>query len=101
MPLHKLAVGETGNFVSKWVKWSGTGVGTVQVAGTFDSATVTLYGRIGDQDTKLAEKAITGAAYSAAVLTTFEAGVSEVRAKGTGSGLSGELYVFLSEPERP
>lgn len=101
MPLHKLAVGEAGNFVSDWIRWSGTGPGTLQVAGDFDDATVTIYGRIGDQDTKLAEKEITGAVYSTAVITPFEAGVSEVRAKGTGSSGSGELYVFLSEPDRP
>jgi hypothetical protein len=79
------------------IYWSGTGIGTLQIEGTFNGATVTLRGRIGG----LAFRDLPGAVYSSGVLTTFDAGLSDVEAVISGSGGSSDLYVYISEPEIP
>lgn len=98
--VHKLVDGATTNQATGAkdpIHWSGTGIGTLQIEGTFDGATVTLRGRVGD----LPFRDLLGAAYTSGVITTFEAGLSDVEAVITGSSGSSDLYVYLSEPERP
>lgn len=100
MKVHKLVDGAITNQATGTkdpIRWGGTGVGTLQISGTFDGATVTLRGRIGN----LPFGDIPGGAYSSAIITTFEAGISDVEAVITGSSGSSDLYVYLAEPERP
>lgn len=94
---HTLLDGETGNTTGKAVSWSGIGPGTLQIAGTFDTATVTIEGSLDDGATWASP---TGGVFTAAVMTSFEMGIGLVRAVLSLVGASTSLSVYLSPQER-
>ncbi len=90
---------ETGNITGEWIKWAGTGSGTLQIDGTWDGATITIQGKI--------KGSASGASPANSVFTElstlilpFDMGIGLVRAIVTDVGGSTSLSVYLSPPER-
>jgi hypothetical protein len=85
----------TTNVTGSAFKWTGTGVGTLHVYGTFDTATVSIQGSTdgGENWTTYTTT------YSAAAIASFEAGSILVRGLVTGAGTE-EITLDLVPPER-
>jgi hypothetical protein len=80
----------------KELAWSGQGVGSLQISGTWDGATVTIEGSIDGGKTWIAPAA---SAYTSNVMTTFEAGNILVRAVVSSAGTT-SLSCFLQQRDR-
>jgi hypothetical protein len=76
-------------------EWSGSGPGTLHVFGTFSSQTVTLYGSTDGGVTWTAYSTT----YSAATITSFEAGNILVKA-GVSNGGTPSITVHLVPQDR-
>ncbi len=80
--LHKLLENATANGDGEVIKYAGVGVSTLHIYGTFDSATVTISGSTDGGETWTAY----ATTYTAAIITTFEAGTILVKAALSGCG---------------
>jgi len=78
----KLLEAATADGDGKWVKYSGVGVSTLHIYGTFDSATVTISGSTNGGKTWTAY----ATTYTAATITSFEAGTLLIKASLSGGG---------------
>jgi hypothetical protein len=78
------------------VEWTGGGMGTLQVSGTFDDATVTIKGSLDGGETWLTP---IGAIYKSAEIVPFRAGAMLVRAVVSGKGASTDLNCYLQPPD--
>ncbi len=73
--------------------WNGNQKGTLQIVGTWDGATVTIYGSLNDGEDYAAPS---NSAYTADVITSFEMGPGKVRATVSNAGSSTDLNAYVS-----
>ena len=78
-------------------EWNGIGKGSLQVVGTWDTATVTIQTSFDGGTTWTSPS---GAVFTADVVTTFESGVCLVRAVLSSVGASTSLSAYLTPQER-
>ena len=75
------------------VDWNGNKEGTLQISGTWNGATVTIYGSLDDGTTF---KAPTNSAYTEDVITSFQMGPGKVKATISSAGASTSLSAYIS-----
>lgn len=73
--------------------WNGNKKGTLQIVGTWDGATVTIYGSI---DKGVNYTAPSNSAYTEDVITSFDMGTGKVRATVSSAGASTNLNAYVS-----
>lgn len=75
------------------IDWNGNKKGTLQIAGTWDGATVTIYGSI---DSGATYTAPNNSSYTEDVITSFEMGPGKVKATVSSAGASTDLNAYVS-----
>ncbi len=94
---HILLEDATANANGEALKWTGTGIGTLHVFGTWDTATITIEGSLDG----ITWTPLVAASYTADTITTFEAGISYVRGVLSSVGGSTSVSAYLAQSERP
>jgi hypothetical protein len=93
---HQLLSAVTANTTGEKIEWSGVGPGTLHIYGTFDTCNVAIQGSTDGGTTWTAYST----SYTAATITSFEAGNILVRAVVTSVGGSTSVSADLVEQER-
>lgn len=75
------------------IDWTGNHEGTIQVSGTWDGATVTVYGSLDDGTTWASP---TNGTFTADKIVEFQMGTGKVKATITSAGASTDLSAWVS-----